>query len=174
MIATIVVGFDGSRPSERALELAAEFARRFQARIVLVHVLLRDKAPEELGRLSDVEHVTVPDEETMAKIEETLRGPVAVGSGEVPQSVSEEALERIGEHLLEGARRYLETQGITEVSQVLEDGDPARHIVEATEREKADLAVLGSRGLGALEGALLGSISHNVVRLAACPCLVVK
>lgn len=174
MIGTIVVGFDGSRPSERALELAAELAGRFEARVALVRVLLRDKEPEELRRLSDVQHVTVPDEETLAKIDETLRGPVAVGAGEVPQTLSEDALKRIGEHLLEGARRYLETQGIAEVSRTLEDGDPARYIVEAAERENADLVVVGSRGLGALDETLLGSISHNVARLVACPCLLVK
>ena len=36
-----------------------------------------------------------------------------------------------------------------------------------------DLIVVGSRGLGATENYLLGSVSHKVTGLAACPVLVV-
>nr|WP_312860533.1 universal stress protein [Mesorhizobium sediminum] len=40
--------------------------------------------------------------------------------------------------------------------------------------ENFDLIVLGSRGLGDVEGFLLGSVSHKVTSLASCPCLTVK
>ena len=39
--------------------------------------------------------------------------------------------------------------------------------------EKYDLIVIGSRGLGSLEGVLLGSVSHKVTSLAETPVLVV-
>jgi nucleotide-binding universal stress UspA family protein len=57
--------------------------------------------------------------------------------------------------------------------QVLQ-GEPREQIVEAARDWKADLLVVGARGLGGLAGALLGSVSTAVVRRAGCPVLVVK
>ena len=47
-------------------------------------------------------------------------------------------------------------------------------IVDTASKEKADLIVLGSRGLSEFQGILLGSVSSKVVQHAACPVLVVK
>ena len=38
---------------------------------------------------------------------------------------------------------------------------------------EVDLIVMGSRGLGSIEGYLLGSVSHKVTGLANCPVMVV-
>jgi nucleotide-binding universal stress UspA family protein len=53
-------------------------------------------------------------------------------------------------------------------------GEVREGIIEAARAFEADLLVVGARGLGALTGALLGSVSAAVVRHAACPVLVVK
>ncbi len=37
-----------------------------------------------------------------------------------------------------------------------------------------DLIVIGTRGLSDLGGIVFGSVSHKVLQLATCPCLVVK
>lgn len=58
-----------------------------------------------------------------------------------------------------------------DVRLVLVDDDPANAVVEAA--ADADLVVVGSRGLGAFRGMLLGSVSAEVVRLAPCTVLVV-
>lgn len=52
--------------------------------------------------------------------------------------------------------------------------DPAHEILEAARRIDADLVVVGSRGRGAIAGALLGSVSRSVVRHAERPVLVAK
>jgi nucleotide-binding universal stress UspA family protein len=52
----------------------------------------------------------------------------------------------------------------------LRDGDPAR-MLEETSLE-ADLLVMGSRGYGPLQAALLGGVSQYVVRHAACPVVI--
>jgi nucleotide-binding universal stress UspA family protein len=51
---------------------------------------------------------------------------------------------------------------------------PARGILEHARDLDATMIVLGSRGLGALGGLLLGSVAHKIIQLASCPVLVVR
>src|SRR5215203_3415613 len=46
--------------------------------------------------------------------------------------------------------------------------------VDLAEEIEAGLVVLGSRGLGGVKRALMGSVSYSVVRHAHCPVLVVR
>lgn len=64
-------------------------------------------------------------------------------------------------------------RGIEVQSDILE-GEAAEEILELARSRKVDLIVVGSRGLGAVTGALLGSVSSAVVRGADRPVLVVK
>jgi nucleotide-binding universal stress UspA family protein len=53
-------------------------------------------------------------------------------------------------------------------------GTAAREIVALAEDIEAGLIVRGSRGLGGIRGALMGSVSEAVVKHAHCPVLVVR
>jgi len=53
-------------------------------------------------------------------------------------------------------------------------GDPVTEILAVAEKENADLIVIGSRGLGAIRGAMMGSVSQKVVQTAKCPVMIVK
>ena len=53
-------------------------------------------------------------------------------------------------------------------------GDPSEAIVDFARARDADLIVIGSRGLGRVAGAILGSVSSAVVRHADRPVLVAK
>ena len=53
-------------------------------------------------------------------------------------------------------------------------GSPDAEIVAQAEEVGADVVVLGSRGLGVMRRALMGSVSDSVVRHAHCPILVVR
>jgi len=53
-------------------------------------------------------------------------------------------------------------------------GDPAAVILGLMEKEPVEMLVIGSRGLGALSGLVMGSVSQKLVRLAPCPVLIVK
>lgn len=55
-----------------------------------------------------------------------------------------------------------------------EVGNAAAEILRVAEREKADLIVLGSRGLGGVKAFLLGSVSDRVAHHAHCPVLIVR
>lgn len=54
------------------------------------------------------------------------------------------------------------------------EGDPVDELVRAARYQEADLIVVGSRGLGAIAGALLGSVSKALVQHSPVPVLVVK
>lgn len=60
------------------------------------------------------------------------------------------------------------------VERVSRTGDPTENIVGYANDHGVDMIIMGSRGLGNLGGLLLGSVSHKVMQLAHCPCLVVR
>ncbi len=70
------------------------------------------------------------------------------------------------------AAAYAAEAGVDTEVEILE-GDPAEQIVELARLRDADLIVVGSRGLGAVAGALLGSVSWAIVHHADRPVLVV-
>jgi nucleotide-binding universal stress UspA family protein len=56
----------------------------------------------------------------------------------------------------------------------LMEGSPAQLILDLARRREVDLIVVGSRGLGAVKGALFGSVSSEVVHNADRPVLVAR
>ena len=61
-----------------------------------------------------------------------------------------------------------------EVHTEILEGSPAEAILDIVNVRKCDLVIMGSRGLGRLAGALLGSQSQKVLQHAPCPVLVVR
>lgn len=54
------------------------------------------------------------------------------------------------------------------------EGDPVEEIIRVAKARDVDVIVIGSRGLGAVAGALLGSVSQAVVHQADRPVLVAR
>lgn len=72
----------------------------------------------------------------------------------------------------ERARTVLSAYPGVEHEIIIMDGRTAPVLVD--ESRSASHLVVGARGHGAVEGMLLGSVSHHVVRHAACPVVVVR
>lgn len=73
---------------------------------------------------------------------------------------------------LDRARRLAEEKGAEAQEEILE-GNAAEQIVELARARDAAVIVVGSRGLGSIAGALLGSVSSAVIHRADRPVLVV-
>ncbi|GLT96290.1 hypothetical protein SLE2022_139250 [Rubroshorea leprosula] len=54
------------------------------------------------------------------------------------------------------------------------NGNPKDEICQAIEQKHADLLIVGSRGLGKIKRAFLGSVSNYCAHHAKCPVLIVK
>ncbi|KAJ4705475.1 Universal stress protein A [Melia azedarach] len=54
------------------------------------------------------------------------------------------------------------------------NGDPKDMICQAAEEVHVDLLVVGSRGLGKIKRALLGSVSDYCAHHVVCPIVIVK
>ena len=75
--------------------------------------------------------------------------------------------------LLDPYKKIVQDAGVTATDRILE-GPAARAICGVAKIEKIDLIVMGSRGRNDLEGLLLGSCTHRVLKTAPCPVLVVR
>ena len=150
---TIVVGYDGTAPAEHALRRAAEYARAFAAKVVVVSVaapqpLAEVGAPGAFGLLP---YYAYP----------------AGGSGQVverDEQLWEQHRERV-QALFADADLQIEFAGVP--------GEPAQELIDAAEQRRAELIIVGTREPGFLERLFGGSVSQDVARRARCDVLIV-
>ena len=78
--------------------------------------------------------------------------------------------------VIDGAINKLNSMGdeTLKISSQIIQGPPGQVIVEEAERAGADLIIMGSRGLGAWNRLLLGSVSSAVVHHAKCSVEIVR
>ena len=98
-------------------------------------------------------------------------GPLEIA--DIPGPAQEE-LNQEAQRLLNAQARWIEANGGTVAEAHLRIGKPDEEIVSQAEELGAGLIVIGSRGLGGIRRALMGSVSDSVVRHAHCPVLVVR
>jgi nucleotide-binding universal stress UspA family protein len=85
-----------------------------------------------------------------------------------------EQIEEVSRELLRKQSWRVKVAGGTVAGAHLRMGAVDLEIVALAEELGADLIVIGSRGLGGVRRALMGSVSDSVVRHAHCPVLVVR
>ncbi len=143
---TILVGFDASDASERALGRGADLAEALGARLVVTSVAV----------------LPVP----MPGFDAAL--PTA--SGQLAAAGVDEF--ELAERHLERARTVLAQRSV-DAEFVAEVGAPAERIVELAEQRKADMIVVGTSEPGFLARLLQGSVSEDVSRASHRDVLIV-
>ena len=173
MIKTMLVAVDGSDQSMKAANLAGELAGKCSAKLIILHVLLhRDMA--NLRRMAEVEHLTDPMEIQLG-MTPAIAHDVSAAMREIGEnSLPYEALRSLGQSIVKSAEMEAQEQGADTVTSLIKDGDPVEEILKAAKEEKADLILLGCRGIGPIQSLLMGSVSNKVSQAAACSCVTVK
>ena len=82
-------------------------------------------------------------------------------------------LKEAGHRLVEQSLQKLIKTGFT-AEAVCQLGKPAEEIMKVASQHRADLIVMGAKGLGAIARFLLGSVSTRVVQHSSCSVLVVR
>ncbi len=123
-----------------------------------------ERALPHVKELARAEGATI----TIVHVVERIEGGGAVG---LPRRADEPELQA----QLQKLTAELSEEGFN-VSLIIR-GDvgarPAHEVLEAARETGADLIVVGSRGLSAIGGLLLGSVAQRLLHLAPCPVLVV-
>lgn len=175
MFKKILCPIDGSDHARKALDLAIDIARKYSAKLIILHVPHRTENIEALQRFAEIEGLT-----ERAGIELDRLRAMDFRVGVVTEDVIRDAgisprlLIEVGQHIVDEARDYAKELGLKDVEAHVEGGDPANRILESIAEDKIDCVVMGSRGLGGLKGLFLGSVSHKVANHAPCTCIAVK
>lgn len=142
----IIVPTDGSVNSKRALEHAIVLASSLGASITLVYVANIVSVISNFDQIPNASgYVT---EQVALDMEEEGKGVLDDFAKEVPEGI--------------------------DVKTVFEVGSPGPAVLSVAKKYKANLIVMGSRGLGPLKGLFMGSVSSYVVTHSGCPVLIVK
>ncbi|HET7615575.1 MAG TPA: universal stress protein [Bacillales bacterium] len=171
----ILVAFDGSEGSLKALHHAIDYAETNGSELTVVTVVKSHKRGEHV-RAVPAPNATNTTNMTAGN-EMYQMAPRTINAraeqSEVHHEVSDEKTMAKGEDLLREAKAVLEKSPVRAETSVL-DGDAAEEIDAYAVVNETDLIVIGSRGLSGLKKLVLGSVSEKVVGKAHCPVLVVK
>ena len=143
-IKRIVVGVDGSKHSEAAVEWAARMAKGMGSEVVGVFAV----APPVYFETGYTTPVLPPefDPEWRAEMKRELEGDWT---------------------------KRLREMGV-QYRTVMEDGRPASVIAQVADSVDADVIVVGRRGRGGVAELLLGSVSHELVLHSKRPILLIS
>ncbi len=141
---TIIWPTDFSDPSLEALNAAFEFASRFDADLLAVHVI---EPPPETSEWHDASKFSVP----------------------LPLEEQREHMQKDLEKILsERQPAGLSTRAVVLI------GDVPETIVKIAEQEKTAMIVIATHGRSGVRRLIFGSVAEKVVRYAVCPVLSVR
>jgi nucleotide-binding universal stress UspA family protein len=149
----ILLATDGSREAELAARTAADLAKKTHSELHVVHAFgIAPVGPPVYPEATELQSVEFEAE------------------NEERQRISEQRAREV----LETEVQKVRSGGGSVAVEHLVEGRVAPEIVGVAEEIGAGLIVMGSRGLGGIRRALMGSVSDLVTRHAHCPVLVVR
>lgn len=175
MFHNILLAYDGSDNGRRALETACEFSKKLGADLKIVHVLMHGRPPQELVRMAEVEHL-VKQVQTSPSLQLVLPDgrPAEMLRQGALDGGSARVISALGDQLVANAKERCKTLGAQNVTGSVRLGDHAEEILDAANEAGADMIVIGSRGLGKIRSAVLGSVSQKIIHNATQTVVVVK
>lgn len=144
LVKKVLVCYDGSKGSLKALELATHLARLDEQTEVDLLSVIKIQMPYDV-----------------------YPGALVID----PSRLIEEYEQHANEVLDQVKREWTLPNPIR--SHVVE-GSPVEEILAFAKTNHTDLIVIGNRGLGPVKELFLGSVSHHVAQQAACPVLIAK
>ena len=161
MIAKILVGVDGSKNSEKALDYALEIADKFSASILILNVF---QPPPELGY-----------QQNMFSQSSASRSPQDTIGDQSNLSAFIKDIRKVHEAILsKAAERAIRLKPMLKITTELKEGNIPSQIIETAATGGFDLIVVGHLGDSGIKEFLLGSTSERVVHQARCAVLIVK
>jgi nucleotide-binding universal stress UspA family protein len=146
MFASILVGTDGSDTATSAVRYAIDLARELGARLQIVSAY----EPVAQRRLRH-DRVELPEDlEWMTRAREDVLA------------------------MLETAASDAASAGVSAVETFARQGDAADAILDVAEEQRADLIVVGNKGMTGAKRFLLGSVPNKVSHHAPCSVLIVR
>lgn len=147
MFKRLLVPVDGSVFANRAVEVAVDLARQYQASVWLLHVIRHLSLPAEILAM--------------------------ISAGEVTES-RQEILEDSAEIILENAKKKFVEAGIVNVKTEYVFGTPSKKITEYAQANDIDLIIIGQRGVSSEHEDMLGGVARKLTNIAKTTCLIVK
>lgn len=155
----VLLAIDGSENSQLALEYLQNCPLPEHTSKRVIHVIPPEITPDAFS--------------ASWQLNMELTAPIV--TEQMQEQLSNKAREEaeFGEALIDKTLEELESQDITATG-ILRRGDAAGEIIDYAREEQIDLIIVGSRGLSAFRGWLLGSVSRKLVHYANCSVMVVK
>jgi len=144
----ILLATDGSKEARLALTTATDIAKRTDSELHVAYVF-------------------------PTAVQRPFPNPITSRPREVLEHELEEAMQQAQQFLDQQVERIKE-EGVSVAEAHLLRGSPDREVVLLSEEIGAGLIIMGSRGLGGVRRALMGSVSDSVVRHAHCPVMIVR
>jgi nucleotide-binding universal stress UspA family protein len=161
LITKILVGVDGSKNSEKALDNALDLAETFSASILILNVF---QPPPELGYQAN-----------MVTQFPSSGYPQDIIGNQSNLSAFIKDLRKVHEEILSNAaERAIKLKPMLKITTELKEGNTPSQIIATAAEGGFDLIVLGHLGDSEIKEFLLGSTSERVVHQARCAVLIVK
>lgn len=146
----LIVCFDGSDPSKRAIEKAHQLTADCGVHEVTIIHAYQDNYWISLG------DGYAPSPDMLKKLEEYEKSQI---------QEKEEVIREL-------AKTFHDTEVVVDIKTI--HGHPARVITKVAEEGNYDLIIIGSRGLGGIRKVVLGSVSNAVMQGTKVSVMVVK
>ena len=142
----VIVAFDGSKDSVKAMGLACALTLKFGSNLVVVHVF----SSPSVG-YSATSGMPIPDYKAL-----------------------EDAKRSSAKEVLSKGLQLAKEQGVEAKGELIEATSVVEALVEFAANEGADLIVTGTRGMTGFKKIIMGSVSSGLVNHAHCPVLVAR